>query len=238
MVYRFFPLFSNYIYELCNEMESLRYSTNSVLQDFRDDGVIYLELRTTPREVPSRGIAKDFYVSAVLDCIKDFGKDAMSTNLILSVDRRNTEIEAMEVVDLAIKYRSSGVVAVDLCGDPSQGDVLQFRAAFAKAKQHGLKLTLHFAEVPSSSVKKELMALLSYEPERIGHVIHVSESIKKEIAARKLGLELCLSCNVHARLIPGGFSDHHFGYWRDKGCPLILCVSNGSPVGGRTADSA
>lgn len=207
-------------------MESLKFSTTSVLQDFMDDGVIYLELRTTPREIPSRGITKDDYVSAVLDCIEDFGKDKMSAHLILSVDRRNTEIEAMEVVDLAIKYKSRGVVAVDLCGDPSQGDVLLFRAAFARAKHQGLKLTLHFAEVPSSSVEEELMTLLSYEPERIGHVIHVSESVKKEIAARKLGLELCLSCNVHAKLIPGGFSDHHFGYWRDKRCPLILCVSN------------
>lgn len=222
----FFPLFSNYIYQLCNDMESIKFSTTSVLQDFRDDGVIYLELRTTPREIPSRDITKDDYVSSVLDCIKDFGKDKMSTYLILSVDRRNTEIEAMEVVDLAVKYQSRGVVAVDLCGDPSQGRVSLFRAAFAKAKHHGLKLTLHFAEVPSSSVEEELMTLLSYKPERIGHVIHVSELIRKEIVARKLGLELCLSCNVHARLIPGGFSDHHFGYWRDSCCPLILCTDD------------
>lgn len=205
-------------------MESLKFSTTSVLEDFKDDGVVYLELRTTPREIPSGGISKDDYVSAVLDCIEDFGKDTMSTNLILSVDRKNSEIEAMEVVHLAIKYQSRGVVAVDLCGDPSQGDVSLFRAAFAKAKHYGLKLTLHFAEVPSSSFEEELMTLLSYEPERIGHVIHVSESIKKEIATRKLGLELCLSCNVHAKLISGGFSDHHFGYWKDKHCPIILCV--------------
>ncbi|MCJ1260298.1 hypothetical protein MMC22_000158 [Lobaria immixta] len=150
-------------------MESIKFSTTSVLQDFRDDGVIYLELRTTPREIPSRDITKDDYVSSVLDCIKDFGKEKMSTYLILSVDRRNTEIEAMEVVDLAVKYKSRGVVAVDLCGDPSQGRVSLFRAAFAKAKHHGLKLTLHFAEVPSSSVEEELMTLLSYKPERIGH---------------------------------------------------------------------
>lgn len=219
-------------------MESIKFSTNSVLQDFRDDGVIYLELRTTPREIPSKGITKDSYVLAVLDCIRDFGKNAMSTYLILSVDRRNTEIEAMEVVDLAVKYKARGVVAVDLCGDPLKGDVSLFRAAFAKAKHHGLKLTLHFAEVPSSSVEEELMTLLSYEPERIAHVIHVPEPIKKEIAARKLGLELCLSCNVHAKLIVGSFSDHHFGYWIDKGCPLILCVRNETTCWKTTADDA
>lgn len=59
-------------------MESLKFFTTSVLQDFRDDAVIYLELRTTPREIPSRGNTKDDYVSTVLDCIKDFGRDTMS----------------------------------------------------------------------------------------------------------------------------------------------------------------
>lgn len=153
----------------------------------------------------------------------------MSTFLILSVDRRNTEAEALEVVDLAIKYRSRGVVAVDLCGDPSKGDVSIFRTAFAKAKRHGLRLTLHFAEVPASSCEEELVTLLSYEPERLGHVIHVSDAIKEEIIARELGLELCLSCNVLAKLTPDGFPGHHFGFWRHKGCPLILCVGDETP---------
>ena len=149
----------------------------------------------------------------------------MSTHLILSVDRRNSAIEAMEVVDFAIKYQSRGVVGIDLCGDPSKGDVSIYREAFARAKDHGIKLTFHFAEVPDFSTQEELETLLSFKPERIGHVVHTLESIKREIVARKLGLEICLSCNVHSRLIFGGFPNHHFGYWRDKGCPLILCVS-------------
>lgn len=206
------------------------------MRDFRDEGVVYLELRTTPRYIPSSGISKDDYISTVLDCIRDFGNETMSTFLILSVDRRNTLAEAVEVVDLAIKYQSRGVVAVDLCGDPSRGDVSIFRTAFAKAKSHGLKLTVHFAEVPASSSEAELRTLLSYEPDRLGHVIHVPDSIKEEIVSRKLGLELCLSCNILAKLTPGGFPGHHFGFWREKGCPLILCVCGGYIFGNDVAD--
>lgn len=147
----------------------------------------------------------------------------MSTYLILSIDRRSSALEAMEVVDLAIEYKSRGVIAVDLCGDPSKGDISMYREAFLKARNHGLKLTLHFAEIPDSP-PKELETLLSFEPERIGHVIHTSDSLKREIIARRLGLELCLSCNVHAKLTSGGFRNHHFGFWRDTGCPVILCV--------------
>lgn len=149
----------------------------------------------------------------------------MTTKLILSVDRRNSEQEAIDVVNLALKYRSEGVVGIDLCGDPAKGDVSIFRGAFKRAKDEGLKITLHFAEAPQSSTDIELRTLLSYEPDRIGHVINVPDTIREVIINRKIGLELCLSCNVHAKMITGTFGDHHFGYWRDKGCPVVLCVS-------------
>lgn len=221
----FFPLFSRYIYALCNDAPSIIFSTNSVLQSFQGDGVVYLELRTTPRAIPSAGITKDSYVQLILSCISSFESSSMKTKLILSIDRSNSAQEAMDVVDLALKYRSQGVVAVDLCGNPAKGDVSVFREAFRRAKEEGLKITLHFAEAPQSSTDTELRTLLSYEPDRIGHVINVPDDIKNVIITRKIGLELCISCNVYAKMITGSFGDHHFGYWKDKGCPIILCVS-------------
>ena len=220
----FFPLFSTYIFELCSTKESIVYSTNAVLRDFADDGVVYLELRTTPRCSPS--VEKDEYVNTtILSCIENFTRrDEMPIYLILSIDRRNTQEQAMGVVDLAIKYKSRGVVGIDLCGDPNRGDVATFKEAFEKAKLYGLKITLHFAETPASSSELELETLLSYQPDRLGHVCHPSEDIKREILRRNLGVELCISCNVQARLIEGEVEDHHFGWWKDTECPIVLCV--------------
>jgi adenosine deaminase len=149
----------------------------------------------------------------------------MKTNLILSIDRRNDLLTALSVVNLAFKYRSQGVVGVDLCGDPAVGDVSIFEPAFKKAKALGLNITIHFAEAPQSSTPKELWKLLEYVPDRLGHVINVPDDVKNEIIRRKLGLELCLSCNVHAKMITGTFGDHHFGWWRETGCPIALSVS-------------
>jgi len=150
----------------------------------------------------------------------------MKTNLILSIDRRNDVSTALQVIDLAIKFRDQGVVGIDLCGDPAVGDVSIFLPAFEQAKKHNLKITIHFAEAPQSSSAKELWTLLSYKPDRIGHVINVPNDVKEEIVQRKLGLELCLSCNVHAKMITGTYSDHHFGWWREAGCPIALSVSS------------
>ncbi|KFY15552.1 hypothetical protein V492_01916 [Pseudogymnoascus sp. VKM F-4246] len=227
----FFPLFSKYIYELCNDAESISYSTKSVLQDFQDDGVVYLELRTTPRLIKQAGITKEAYVKLVLSTIASFKSPTMVTKLILSIDRRNSEEEALEVVDLALRYRDQGVVGVDLCGDPTKGNVDTFRSAFAKAKEHSLKVTIHFAEAHQSSSEHELRTLLSFEPDRIGHVIHVPDDIKDVIIERKLGLELCLSCNVKFGMTSGSFADHHFMYWKGTGCPITLCTDDVGVVG-------
>lgn len=55
-------------------------------------------------------------------------------------------------------------------------------------------------------------------------MINVPDDVKEEIVRRGLGLELCLSCNVHAKMITGTYGDHHFGWWREKGCPIALGV--------------
>ena len=136
-----------------------------MLQDFQADGVVYLELRTTPRSVPEQGITKDDYIKAVLDTLHQHNVgegNIMPAFLIMSVDRRNTLSEAEEVVDLAIKYRGSGVVGIDLCGNPAQGDVRIFTKAFARARSEGLKITLHFAETRHSASDEELHTLLSW----------------------------------------------------------------------------
>lgn len=76
-------------------------------------------LKRTMRLKVRGEMTKDAYVKKVLDAITDFNSSSktMKTCLILSMDRRNTFDQAMEAVDLAIKYKDMGVVGVDLCGD-------------------------------------------------------------------------------------------------------------------------
>ena len=159
-----------------------------MLHDFRADGVVYLELRTTP--ISSALVTRDEYVNLVLSCIEKFEhRDEMVTYLIFSVDRRNKAEQAIEVVDLALKFRNRGVVGIDLCGDPAKGDVSTFAPAFAKAKKAGLKITLHLAEIAASSSKNELEILLSFRPDRLRHVICVPEEVKRKIEQGRLGLK-------------------------------------------------
>ncbi|KAL2855839.1 hypothetical protein BJY01DRAFT_243028 [Aspergillus pseudoustus] len=229
----FFNVFSQSIYRLVNDLESIAYATRSVLQSFLDDGVCYLELRTIPRAPPGSPFTRDQYLSTILDTIAAFKSQhpgKISIYLILAIDRglltNNDPTHAREVTELAIANRARGVVGVDVCGNPTKGNISLCKDAFAKAKAHGLGITVHFAEIHSAGLREELQTLLSFEPDRLGHVIHVPEDVKQEISRRRLGLELCISCNVHAKMFDGGFLDHHFGHWRHEECPIALCTDD------------
>ncbi|KAF2238788.1 Metallo-dependent hydrolase [Viridothelium virens] len=229
----FFPLFSSYIYRLCSDVVSIQYATKSVLCDFEADNVVYLELRSTPRAVPTAlpPITKTDYVDAILATIKahNGGPGPLHTTLILSIDRRSTLEDALDTVDIAIARRAQGVVGIDLCGDPSKGTVSDLRPAFTKAHTAGLGVCVHFGEIPSADAS-ELEEMLSWQPHRIGHAIYMPGEIKDEVRRRALGVELCLSCNVHAKMLPkgGGLEEHHFGEWcKDgRGAVVALCTDD------------
>ena len=63
---------------------------STVINEFADDGVRYLELRSTPREVPDR-MTKSEYCCTVLDEMMEvvnIRKD-ITVKLLLAVDRKN-----------------------------------------------------------------------------------------------------------------------------------------------------
>ncbi|KIE01581.1 ESCRT-III component, partial [Metarhizium majus ARSEF 297] len=227
----FFPLFSSYIYNLLTDEESIRYAINSVLQDFLADGVVYLELRTTPRSTTT--MSAEAYITVLLGAIEEFESlhPQLHTRLILSIDRRHSIHTAESILDLAIRLQNTkkcGVVGIDLCGDPTArpgGEVAVFTPVFKQASRAGLGITVHFAEAEASGSHDELRTLLSWNPGRLGHVIWEDEEARKIIVERELCLELCLSCNVQAEMVHGGFEGHHFGHWKDvKGPKISLAI--------------
>ena len=63
---RCFDLFGA-IHDLCTDHDSLRRIAAEAVMDFARDGVVYLELRTTPKDLPARGVTKGSYCAAALD---------------------------------------------------------------------------------------------------------------------------------------------------------------------------
>ncbi|KAK0753444.1 hypothetical protein B0T18DRAFT_385496 [Schizothecium vesticola] len=243
----FFTVFSSYIYHLINDAATLTSTTLSVLRDFAADGVVYLELRTTPRALPT----PEAYVSTVLSAIRHYEATTapltMRTNLILSVlpplssppsqpsypppDRPPQPPSlALSTLSLALHHShpspTARVVGLDLCGDPSSTSNLPLLTPIihqGRLTAPHLGLTLHFAESRASATDAELALLLACGPDRLGHVIHVHEGVKGEIVGLARG-----------RGRPVGV-EFHFQDWAGvEGCWVVLATDDvgvfGSPL--------
>ncbi|KAL6546730.1 hypothetical protein OROMI_022451 [Orobanche minor] len=166
------------IHIITTDHEIVARISREVIEDFAADNVVYLELRTTPKSNDSKGMSKRSYIEAVLEGIRSVnsvevdlvdrpnGDIAVSSHfvddlcngirkkkiyvrLLLSIDRRETAEAAMETVKLALEMRDSGVVGIDLSGNPLVGEWLTFVPALEYAKKQGIPITLHCGEVPN-----------------------------------------------------------------------------------------
>ncbi|AWP08246.1 putative adenosine deaminase-like protein isoform 2 [Scophthalmus maximus] len=205
-----------------------------VIREFAADSVKYLELRSTPREEKHTGLTKRRYIETVIRAIqlcKEEGLD-IDVRFLVAIDRRNGPQVAMETVELAEEFLLSSnglVVGLDLSGDPTVGDGKSLLPALERAKNCGLKLSLHLSEVPSQLEESDL--LLNLPPDRIGHgtFLHPevggSQILVDKVLKNNIPLELCLTSNIKGQTVPC-YSKHHFKYWYQLGHPSVICTDD------------
>ncbi|KAK1338989.1 hypothetical protein QTO34_019658 [Cnephaeus nilssonii] len=206
--------------------------TKDVIKEFADDGVKYLELRSTPRRDNATGMTKKTYVESVLEGIKQSKQENLDIDVryLISIDRRGGPSVAKETVKLAEEFLLSTkdtVIGLDLSGDPTAGQAKDFLEPLLEAKKAGLKLALHLSEIPN--LKKETQVLLDLLPDRIGHGTFLNSSEEGSldlvdfVRKHQIPLELCLTSNIKSRTVPS-YDQHHFGFWYSIAHPSVICV--------------
>ncbi|CAK9878552.1 unnamed protein product [Sphagnum jensenii] len=200
--------------------------TREVIEDFAAENIIYVELRTTPKNNPAVGMTKRSYMEAVM---AGFNTDSIAFNriyvrLILSIDRRETTEAAIETVRLAFDMRQEGceIVGIDLSGDPAIGEWKTFLPALTLAREMGLPLALHCGEVHNP---EEVKSILDFHPERLGHVCCLDDLEWQALLASKIPVEVCLTSNVATLTVPC-VADHHFVELYKAKHPIVICTDD------------
>lgn len=128
--------------------------TKDVIEDFANENVKYLELRTTPKANANMGMTKRSYIESVLSAIMDSEACAAGlivVRVIISIDRGRSLEDAWDNLELAKFYRDSYIensgnlngpliVGIDLSGNPEVnvgvGDIHSFLRLFYTNEKH------------------------------------------------------------------------------------------------------
>ena len=186
--------------------EAVTLATTRVIEEFAADNVKFLELRSTPRDVPGK-LTKVEYIEAVVAAIRaTSSKLSIITKYLVSIDRRGTVADAEIALQLCIEMKAKYpgiVVGIDLSGDARVNDARDYISVLKAATEAGLYVTVHLAEVPNQD---EVMSFLSTEwrPHRLGHAtcIHPDfegdETLWERFASLKppIPVEICLTSNL------------------------------------------
>ncbi|HFC08902.1 MAG TPA: adenosine deaminase [Chloroflexi bacterium] len=184
--------------------EIIQRLTAEVVADAAADNIRYLELRFTPVALTR---ARGFSLYEVMDWVTASANEAARQHgivlgLIVSVNRHEPPGLAEEVAELAVSFRSRGVVGLDLAGDESRYAAAPFAPIFREAKAAGLHITVHAGEWgPAANVTE---AIENLHAERIGHGIRVLEDPNAIALARERGVvfEVCPTSNYQSGVVP------------------------------------
>jgi len=227
-----FALF-DLIHQVTTDHASITRITREVLEDMAADGVVYAELRTTPKENLAAGMSKRSYMAAVFEGAQQYvgatgegvsPAERVEVRWLLSINRRDDARQAMETVELAASLAREGapVVGVDLSGNPTVGEWATWRPALEAARSQGLAVALHAAEVWNPT---ETAAMIDFLPGRVGHMCCLDEALEASLLQARIPLELCLTSNVRTGSVPS-YDAHHFAQFRAAGHPVILCTDD------------
>jgi adenosine deaminase len=203
-------------------------------KEFRSSGVSLIELRFNPMKRNLGGERDlDHIIHAALRgmdraCL-EYGVRA---GLVFCLAREFT-LELNEIlVKKAVKYRSRGVVGIDLAGPEMHTlefgeDVDGYRDLFARARAAGLGTTVHTGETAYTAAPGVLAVMEKLKPTRIGHGIAAAKSDEavKRLVDSGTVLEICPTSNLLTKALPDeGAIRETFGAFKEHGVAFTIAT--------------
>jgi adenosine deaminase len=178
---------------------------------YRKQNITTLELRFNPMK-RNRGGERDLD-HIIMAAIRGVDRASLEypqvrAGLILMMDRTFTQRQNEVIVEKAIRYRSRGVVGIDIAGprpEPGRYPYGDLEPLVATAREAGLGVTIHVGEEGGPDGIAEIGEVIEeLRPERIGHGILAAQDGETMRLLREVGivLELCPTSNLLTRALP------------------------------------
>ncbi|KJE94453.1 adenosine deaminase [Capsaspora owczarzaki ATCC 30864] len=192
----FLSTFGVFIPVIRGDAEAIERMAYELCQDQAARGVCYFEARYAPQLLNDATLSIEQVIEAACRGLQrgiaDFN---IYAKFILCCMRHMPET-SLQVAHLAAKYRSSGVVGIDLAGDEAHFPALPHAPAFQFAKEQSIRRTVHAGEAgPAANVSEALDVL---HAERIGHGYHIidDQQVYERVKRDLVHLECCLTSSL------------------------------------------
>lgn len=136
---------------LVTDVPTLKRVVREMIEDYAKQNTRYLEIRSTPKQIGEIE-SKEQYIRTVVEAIQEMESATMRTAYVVSINRQLPVEQAKDSIDLLIKLREEDetfrkyLVGLELSGDPRLGHFNDFIDEFERARQNGIKISLHCSE--------------------------------------------------------------------------------------------
>ncbi|PIJ59327.1 adenosine deaminase [Erwinia sp. OLMDLW33] len=198
------------------------------VEDAARAGIHYAELRFSPgymamtHNLPVAGV-----VEAVIDGIKaGCGKHNIDVRLIGIMSRTFGEEACLRELDGLLAHRDS-ITALDLAGDELGFPGSQFLSHFNRARDAGLRITVHAGE--AAGPESIWQAIRELGAERIGHGVKAVQdpALMEFLAQHGIGIESCLTSNIQTSTV-ASLAQHPLKAFLDHG--ILATINTDDPA--------
>ncbi|MFT4710702.1 MAG: adenosine deaminase [Bacteroidia bacterium] len=217
--------------------EALERIAYEFLEDQKNDGVVYAEVRFAPHFHTGGELGLDAVMRSVLDGLNRGKRDhGVGFGLIVCAMRNGEATFSEDMAELAVSYRNAGCVGFDLAGEEAGNPAKVHVDAFQHVKRQNFNITIHAGE--SFGPASIWQALQYCGAHRIGHGTRIIEDIvifegkviqvgdlAQYIIDHRVPLEICLSSNVHTGAA-ASLAEHPFPILHELGFRLTLNTDN------------
>jgi adenosine deaminase len=200
------------------DVEDFRALVNGVVGDLKRQNIVYAEITISVPEYVRNGIPLD-EVNACLEEACD--SPGIRVNWIADLLRNQGPDAGLEMLERIIALKSKAFVGITIGGNERLNPPAQFKEVYRRARDAGLRLSVHAGEGAGAESVWEAIRQLGVE--RIGHGIRAIEdkALVEYLAENNMPLEVCPTSNVRTGIYTS-LAEHPVKELFDAGIPITI----------------
>jgi len=199
--------------------------TMAYMRRSHQDNLAHAEIFVDPQSHTSRGVSIHVVLDGMTEALQDAHRELGVTHgIIVSILRHLDAESAMELIESTLDYRKQNpkcpIIGIGLDSSELGHPPSKFVEAFAKAREHGLKVCAHAGEEGPPSYIVDALDLLKVD--RVDHGVRCLEddALVERLVREQTPLTICPHSNVKLCVFET-MEDHNIRLLLQKG----LCAS-------------